>query len=431
MDPGELPALDSPERWGWLQRLRRQAPLELEPWLAAIEAGSVAVDAELLAVLSDQLTAEASVRLLRWWFEQNQRQPLPPELLPPEPLPPELLPPELLPLIGQPRHRHCAAQLRQGLEGELSQAARAQALALLGHQRDPSDLPLLLGQLLTPQPLAVRRGALEALSLGLSCWPRRPLRAALSQLVGDLDPGLAGQAVDLLARQPRARPALLQLARQPLDPAVASRIQRRLAALGANPLVLIVHGRAGGELAPEWPVLARELESLRGAAVLLQPLTAPEALQPAERPWPPQGPITLAPLLHLPGGHVRDDLPRLASAWRRRRPLLRLPFLGAWPRWQQALAAELASLIAVHGAPLHLGYHPVRGQLPQRYLEHLARQLGTGVVLAPYSAAQLPLGALARTGPPLTLALAAANEGSLLRRPGLRRALLELLEALP
>ena len=421
MDPGELPALDSPERWGWLQRLRRQAPLELEPWLAAIEAGSVDVDAELLVVLSDQLPAEASVRLLRWWFEQNQQQLLSPELLPPE----------LLPLIGQPRHRDCAAQLRRGLQGELSQPARAQALALLGHQRDPSDLPLLLGQLLTPQPLAVRRGALEALSLGLSCWPRRPLRAALSQLVGDLDPGLAGQAVDLLARQPRARPALLHLARQPLDPAVASRIQRRLAALGANPLVLIVHGRAGGELAPEWPVLARELERRRGAAVLLQPLTAPEALQPAERPWPPQGPITLAPLLHLPGGHVRDDLPQLAAAWRRRRPVLRLPFLGAWPQWQQALAAELASLIAVHGAPLHLGYHPVRGQLPQRYLEHLARQLGPGVVLAPYSAAQLPPGALVRTGPPLTLALAAANEGSLLRRPGLRRALLELLEALP
>jgi hypothetical protein len=36
-------------------------------------------------------------------------------------------------------------------------------------------------------------------------------------LVGDLDPGLAGQAVDLLARQPRARPALLQLARWPLS----------------------------------------------------------------------------------------------------------------------------------------------------------------------------------------------------------------------
>jgi hypothetical protein len=66
MDPGELPALDSPERWGWLQRLRRQAPLELEPWLAAIEAGSVDVDAELLVVLSDQLPAEASLRLLRW-----------------------------------------------------------------------------------------------------------------------------------------------------------------------------------------------------------------------------------------------------------------------------------------------------------------------------------------------------------------------------
>jgi len=421
MDPGELPALDSPERWGWLQRLRRQAHLELEPWLVAIEAGSVDVDAELLVVLSDQLPAEASLRLLRWWFEQNQQQQLPPELLPPE----------LLPLIGQPRHRDCAAQLRSGLQGELSQAARAQALALLGHQRDPSDLPLLLGQLLTPQPLAVRRGALEALSLGLSCWPRRPLRAALIQLASDLDPGLAGQAVDLLARLPRARPPLLHLARQALDPAVASRIQRRLAALGARPLVLIVHGRAGGELAPEWPVLARELERLRGAAVLLQPLTAPEAPQPAERPWPQEGPITLAPLLHLPGGHVRDDLPRLAAAWRRRRPVLRLPFLGAWPQWQQALAAELASLMAAHGAPLHLGYHPVRGQLPQRYLEHLGRQLGQGVVLAPYSAAQPPPFALARTGPPLTLALAAANEGSLLRRAGLRRALLELLEALP
>jgi hypothetical protein len=66
-------------------------------------------------------------------------------------------------------------------------------------------------------------------------WPRRPLRAALIQLASDLDPGLAGQAVDLLARLPRARTALLDLARQALDPAVASRIQRRLAALGPIP----------------------------------------------------------------------------------------------------------------------------------------------------------------------------------------------------
>jgi sirohydrochlorin ferrochelatase len=107
----------------------------------------------------------------------------------------------------------------------------------------------------------------------------------------------------------------------------------------ATPLLLLVHGRSGGAIPAELTALAADLEDRRAAPVLLQALTA------AAPPAPPASlsgsPLTLVPLLLLPGTHVRLDLPAVAAHWRRQGPLRRLPFLGAWDVWQQALADEV------------------------------------------------------------------------------------------
>jgi len=87
----------------------------------------------------------------------------------------------------------------------------------------------------------------------------------------------------------------------------------------AHPLLLVVHGRAGGELPPELRQLAAELEWRRGAPVALRALTEPDPPPPrAERP------LGLVPLLLLPGGHVRVDVPGIVAA-------LRLARLAAGP----------------------------------------------------------------------------------------------------
>ena len=130
----------------------------------------------------------------------------------------------------------------------------------------------------------------------------------------------------------------------------------------------------------------------------------------------------------------------------------RLPFLGAWPAWQSALAAELAALadstdgawrLPVEPPPLLL-HHPLEGNLAPRYLEHLQRRLGCRCLAAPYSSVDLEEPALAIDGPVLPLALAAnrlterleprlgrAQAAPLLERPRLRQLLLEQLAALP
>lgn len=211
-------------------------------------------------------------------------------------------------------------------------------------------------------------------------------------------------------------------------------------------LLLLVHGRQGGEIPAAIQELAAELNQRRGAPVALQALTGspppPRLLRHRGRAG-----VLLVPLLLLPARHVRHDLPALAAQWR----LRRLPFLGAWPAWQRALARELRELAGNPpsgddrgggGAPPPLLlHHPVAEPLACRYLRLLERCCGCRCLAAPYSAAGTDAPALpplpAASGAVLPLALAAnrlcerLQAPPLLERPALRLALLLALERLP
>lgn len=219
-EPRALPAGGSPERWPWLQGLRRARGLDLEPWLQAVEAGSLRPAPDLLAALAERLDGPAAARLLAWWLAQPAADPA------------------LLAVIGRHRDPRCRTLLQQALaasaasltDGSAAAARAALLLPLLGHQRHPDDFPLLRERALAPLPLQQRRAALEGLAVGLGAWPPLPLRQALGALVGDLDPALAATAVDLLARLPGGGQDLAALDRRRLTPELARRVERRLAA---------------------------------------------------------------------------------------------------------------------------------------------------------------------------------------------------------
>lgn len=431
-EPAQLPACGSPARWGWLQQLRNQPELDLEPWLLALENGSLNAAPDLLAVLAERLDPPSQLRLLRWWRQQSDPDPgLPSQVL-------------------RQRDGASAAWLLQQLAPgpglpllALPQPVALALLPLLGHQRQVAAWPVLLSWMQAPIVAPLRRAALEGVARGLSVWPRPQLVAGLSALAYDLDPQLAAAAVDLLARLPGARRALVPLRLRQLDPQVAERLGRRLAATPAQPLLLVVHGRAGGQLPAELVALAAELECRRGAPVRLQALSAAAPPEPQQLALGKQ-PLTLVPLLLLPGGHVRHDLPAIVRHWSAFGRVQHWPFLGAWPRWQAALAAELAGLATQDARPLLL-HHPLEGSLAARYLTCLERRTGAHCVATPYSAdhlaqLKLTLAAPALAAPALALALAAnrltdqlaAQVGPpLLQRPGLRQLLLAELEALP
>lgn len=230
-------------------------------------------------------------------------------------------------------------------------------------------------------------------------------------LCRDLDAALAAAAVDLLARLPRAQRPLRALLAEALDPAVRRRLQRRLR---LTPLILLVHGRSGGAIPAELQALAAELQERRGTPVLLQALTA-QSPSPDPQFWSlaaRAGGFSLVPLLLLPGGHVRHDLPAITAAWRQQPQaaglrLRRLPFLGAWPTWQAVLAATLsAAATEARATPVWL-HHPLEGRLAARFLAHLAAVLPGEGHAAPYTAhpadlcARLPVPAVLL---PLTLA---------------------------
>jgi len=469
----------SDQRWRQLQGIRR-GHTPLEPWIEALAAGVVGPAADLLAALWARLDGAAVTRLLGSpagldpspWLTAGQLELPPLAALPAaravwlEPLlqrqaeaagEPALA---WLQLLGQWREARVAARLRRvlaplvadplGVPLELA----APLLPLLGLQRDPQDAGLLLQVSLQPGPLALRRAALEGVAVGLSSWPAELLANGLSQLATDLDSGLAGTAVDLLARLPDGRRALRRLLPQALDAAVRARLRRRLP---PTPLVLLVHGRQGGVIPAELQALAAELSQRRGAPVLVQALTA-EAPEADASFWAAarraEG-FSLVPLLLLPGGHVRRDLPAIAAAWRARAasnpsqpvPLRRVPFLGAWPGWQRGMAQLMTPAATAPGAePLWL-HHPLDGALPQRFLAHLRAVLGAEGLAAPYSAGPVELG-LDNRGPlrllPLTLAANRLTESltmgatgamhvlpPLLESPALRQLLLSALEDLP
>ena len=149
------------------------------------------------------------------------------------------------------------------------------------------------------------------------------------------------------------------------------------------------------------------------------------------------------PLLLLPGGHVRHDVPAIAAHWRRHTRVWRLPFLGAWPCWQRALRRELQELqeAGARGQerPLLL-HHPLAHPLAERYLAWLERVCDGRAVPTAYSAADPEDPSLSFVAPALPLVLAANRLTErlpgptgvpLLQRPKLRAVLLDVLEALP
>jgi len=474
-DPLAEPGTD--RRWQQLQRLRRGAGSP-EPWCAALNQGLIAPDPDLLAALAGRLTRGQVEALLDGPVGQDPvalfaavraewpalaAQPAVAGawldlLLQHSAAAPEQQSGAWLQLLGPFRDQRVAQRLRAYLAAAPAPDSVATVLPMLGLQRCPEDGQRLIALALEPGPRLLRRQALEALAVGLKAWPPQPLAEALATLVGDLDPALAASAVDLLARLENAAPRLRSLLLTELDPAVRERLQRRLR---CAPMVWIVHGRQGGVIPAELQTLALELASRRGAPVLLQALTgevptAEDAFWEAARR---AGGITLVPLLLLPGGHVRGDVPRLAAAWRRaaRQRGLRLrrqPFLGGWPAWQHTLQVHFDALrTAAPSQQLIWLHHPLDGSLAGRYLQHLAAVLQAPPCRAPFGS---PLEALAETalaGPlllqPLTLAAnrlsetladaVAQQQGSgpvvvqppLLEQSGLRAGLLRALTSLP
>jgi sirohydrochlorin ferrochelatase len=218
----------------------------------------------------------------------------------------------------------------------------------------------------------------------------------------------------------------------------------------ATPLLLVVHGRSGGVIPTELQTLASELAHRRGTPVLLQALTAacPDALPQSLALAPGAGDqtLTLVPLMLLPGGHVRQDIPAIAKHWRALPgvgAIRRRPFIGAWPLWQQALAAEAAQLrtaALVRSPRPALLHHPLEGALARRFLDHLAEVSGTHLRATPYSSEHLADLQLTLSAPALPLALAANRLTDslaslvgppLLQRARFRQLLLAELEALP
>ena len=427
-DPCGQPVLadvGSNERWQQLQALRRQT-LPIAPWLGALESGALPLEADLVAALATRVDRPGAERLLAigvaagvdWFWPSLGRELLgsagtvqavwlEPLLACAGLISPDqhLAWAQVLGCFQDPR---VADQLRRSGDGSGWQ--EPSLLPLLGHQRQAQDGALLLDLALQPAPLALRQAALEGLAVGLAAWPVAPLRAGLAVLAQDLNSALAAKAVDLLARLPQGQPALRRLGRLALDTEVAQRLQRRLC---PSPLVLVVHGRRGGVIPDEVRALASAVEQRRGAPVLLQALTAkpPQASAGFLNAAQQAQMVTLVPLLLVPGGHVRVDLNAIARDWRRRLAsqqgvaLQRRSFLGAWPAWQQVLAAQLRQVAGER--PCCWLHHPLDGELANRYVALLSQRLGYPGVSAPYSSAMDQLGTIAANSTavqPLTLA---------------------------
>jgi hypothetical protein len=167
---------------------------------------------DLLAVLAPRLDGAAAARLLAVWIRKAA--------LGTEPA-------GLLELVGRIRDPLCAALLRRQLSLQDPLPISCALLPLLGHQRDPADFPLLRRRVLEPGPSRLRGAALEGLAVGLSVWPQVELVVVLELLALDLDPGLAAQAVDLLARLPQGPAVFDRLVHRSLEPAVRRRLERR------------------------------------------------------------------------------------------------------------------------------------------------------------------------------------------------------------
>jgi hypothetical protein len=209
----ELPPVGSAERVVFLRRLGAAADLSLQPWLEAIEAGSLPPEADLLRVLGPRLDAAAALRLLNMGLRRSAGG---------------TVEPVLLETAGGVRHPLLAARLRRELDPPSDPTIASLLLPLLGHQRARRDFPLLQRLALEPGPLPLRHASVEGLARGLPCWPEPDLATTLAKLAGDLDASLAAAAVDLLARLPCGMTVLRRLTQTDLDQQVRRRLERRL-----------------------------------------------------------------------------------------------------------------------------------------------------------------------------------------------------------
>ncbi|MFM7514883.1 MAG: hypothetical protein ACKO3F_16320, partial [Cyanobium sp.] len=330
LDPGNLPSPEAPERWGFLQRLRRGRP-PLAAWLLAIESGTTALQPDLLASLQPHLDAQASLRLLRCWLQDAARDPALADGLAAhrDAAHAHLLRQALLAALERPTSGFASAD-----PGGAAAALMIRLPALLGHQRCPQDFPLLRAMALAAHPTPVRLAALEGVLRGLGAWPLQPLRVTLRRLARDHQPRLAAAAIDALARLPHPRAALHPLRDHPYDPELAARLHRRWRASPPSRLLLLVHGRTAGQIPEGMVQFAAELQQRRAAPVVLLTLTDFQEPAPGPAPDPHASreiPPCLVPLLLLPGRHVRVDLAAITQSLRRGGSLRRLPFLGAWP----------------------------------------------------------------------------------------------------
>lgn len=186
------------------------------------------------------------------------------------------------------------------------------------------------------------------------------------------------------------------------------------------PLLLVVHGHAGGQIPQVLLDLVGDLARGRQAPVWMQALTA----DPLE--LPPGLPLVLVPLLLTPGSHVRSDVPAIRQRLRDQGHRVQaLPFLGAWGPWLEHLRSLAAPAV------LH---HPLRPGVADRYLLALSEYLGVPCLSADRSgegdAAALPL-ALAPNRMTAHLRTEDSACLALLERSATRQFLLNLLLDLP
>ena len=210
-----------------------------------------------------------------------------------------------------------------------------------------------------------------------------------------------------------------------------------------GPLLLVVHGRAGGLIPEEIRAFSAALAARRRSPVAIEALTA-ECRPPFIEPE-----LTLVPLLLLPGVHVCRDVPAIRQRLRGEGLRVRsVPFLGSWRGWLQYLSRWVQSEREKGRSPL-LVHHPLSMAAGCRYLSMLEERLCLPLLradgVAPYCADELSITSLL----PLALApnrmtealaerFAAEGKGTfrleapcLLGHAPTRSFLLDLLQRLP
>ncbi len=196
------------------------------------------------------------------------------------------------------------------------------------------------------------------------------------------------------------------------------------AASGTWPVLVVVHGHAGGVVPAVLQSLLDELAEARRASVWVQALTAEPVV------LPPRQQLLLVPLLLTPGSHVRVDVPAIRERLRALgHQVIPLPFLGAWPPWLEhlrKLGCDAQKQVVVH--------HPLRPGIAERYLHVLSQVIGLPLRSADSCDAELDRVLPLALAPNRMTAHLSNQQGgglALLEHPASRQFLFELLLDLP